>query len=105
MKQSELFEKIKETLSRPGAWIQGQVALDIFGVPCHPASSMACEFDLLGATLNVQHRFNTVVLWHESGLELSRWNDAEGRTFAQVLAKIDLEIRLATIRENFADAA
>lgn len=105
MKQSELFEKIKEILSRPGAWIQDDTARDAFGCRCQAGNPMACEFDLLGATLNVQHRFNTVVRWHESGLELSRWNDTEGRTFAQVLAKIDLEIRLATIRENFADAA
>ena len=105
MKQSELFEKIKETLSRPGAWIQDDTARDIYGVRCRPEDPMACEFSLLGATLSVQAQFNTVVVWHESGLELCRWNDAPGRTLQQVLDKVELEIKIARIREEFACAA
>lgn len=105
MKQSELFEKIKETLSRPGAWIQDDTARDAFGCRCQAGNPMACEFSLLGATLSVQAQFNTVVVWHESGLELCRWNDVPGRTLQQVLDKVELEIKIARIREEFACAA
>lgn len=105
MKQSELFEKIKELLSRPGAWIQDDMCRDIYGIRCSHESWTACEFSLLGATLFVQHRFQTVIVWHESNLELCRWNDVQGRTIDEVLAKVELEIKIARIREEFACAA
>lgn len=105
MKQSELFEKIKEILSRPGAWIQDDTARDIYGYRCRPEDVMACYFSLIGATKSVEYQFNTVVVWHESPLELCRWNSAEGRTLQQVLDKVELEIKIARIREEFACAA
>jgi hypothetical protein len=105
MKQSELFEKIKEILSRPGAWIQDDMARDIYGYRCRPQDVMACEFSLLGATKSVEYQFNTIIVWHESPLELCRWNDAPGRTLQQVLDKVELEIKIARIREEFACAA
>ena len=105
MKQSELFEKIKETLSRPGAWIQDDTARDIYGCRCRPEDPMACEFSLLGATQSVQYQFNTLVVWHESPLELCRWNSTEGRTLQQVLGLLDLHIRIARAVEESACAA
>lgn len=105
MKQSELFEKIKETLSRPEAWIQNDTARNIYGYRCRPEDPLACEFSLLGATKSVEYQFSAVVVWHESPLELCYWNDTQGRTLQQVLDKVELEIKIARIREEFAYAA
>jgi hypothetical protein len=109
MTDEELLRKVRELL--PGRWTQGANALNALGLPTSPMSDSAVQFCLRGACikalqpsphvlvcdLHLERSRISKQIAHALGFEASswlvQWNDTQGRTEADVLARIDHYIR------------
>lgn len=81
-------------------WTQGEHATDAHGVCVGPLSDAACHWCIEGALLRARKGWGFSSAWFAlidvipSGNPIG-WNDAEGRTQAEVLAAFDKAILLA----------
>lgn len=76
--------KIRDLLTDPSKWCQGAMARDINGFGCLSDDPVAAKWCLAGAANKVG-----VCL----SLDIITWNDAPGRTFAEVrelIEKLDI---------------
>jgi hypothetical protein len=89
--------KIKELLANPNAWTQNAAARDSYGDSCHPRSSVAVQWCLLGAAERCYDEAHFVIgqlfsKLHEATPALLApivaYNDAINRTHAEILALI-----------------
>jgi hypothetical protein len=87
-----LARRVRALLEAPERWTQMALARTAEGELCEPTDSVAVCWCLLGAFDHVERgddvgfiRF----LEKELGGSVTRWNDAPGRTHADVLALLD----------------
>jgi hypothetical protein len=100
----EVLQKAREILTPPGAWTQGQFARNADGVGCSEYRDEAVCFCAVGALHRAAWRVNSAPEWYYDALRaliavvghsIGSWNDAEGRTQAEVLAAFDKAIDAA----------
>ena len=82
----DLLEPLRKLLDSPELWTQHTFARDSNGDACQPRHKSAACWDLNGAMLRVRVARSVLIeLRHRTGSQhLAKWNDAKGRTFAQV---------------------
>jgi hypothetical protein len=106
----KILRHARALLETEGAWIQHAMARNPDGVESAWNDDTACQFDLSGA-FHRAARYHTlplkdVRLARDLILEVAdcesivRWNDAEGRTQAEVLAALDEAIKRAEFRAS-----
>lgn len=92
---ADVLDAAADLLEKPGAWIKGDLALDASGEAVDPSDSNASCWCVMGATERVsdaswarraRNAFRAVIGgWNKS---IPEWNDAPGRTQAEVVAKL-----------------
>ena len=105
MTEKEVLEKARALLAPSGAWTQGNSALDSDGIGVCPEDSWAVRWCLIGAVETVSARNAVKGSTTVSALDILlrtidgpdqegivSWNDATGRTHAEVLALLDAAI-------------
>jgi hypothetical protein len=80
-----------ELLSRPGAWCQGTACRDSTGRPCE--DKKAVSWCIIGALIHCFPKWKDRAKRHEDltrvgVIHKSDWNDARGRTQAEVVAML-----------------
>ena len=110
-----VLASMRELLASEDAWCQGDIAQNASGEPCLPGDPDACRWCLMGAIdragLTIENPPINLVLtflgleWlprhnhHNHGV--IGWNDAPGRTHAEVLALINRAgRRRRSVKEN-----
>ena len=96
---ADLLRRARARIERPEAWAAGEYCLDAGDKPCRYGE--AIRFCAIGAIEADREPFKIVareLLSRAAGVRkhlLAVWNDAEGRTHAEVLAAFDRAIALA----------
>jgi hypothetical protein len=91
---AEVLTRAADLLEKPGAWTQGAFARDIHGHPIRCESEDAASFCAIGALYSLR-----VGSWMADSCErrlskfkrvemFAEWNDAPGRTQAEVVAAL-----------------
>ncbi len=89
----ETLKAMRELLSAPERWCQGDYAKDSLGEPCDPESNRAVCWCLSGAASKVTKREYIRGLWSEFAWPDSIPNFNDHHTHAEVLAKLDDAIK------------
>jgi hypothetical protein len=93
-KELQVLKRMRELLA--AGWTQGAMARNKNGKPANLRASNAVCFCLIGSQCRAEHEFGFVVAGTGHLLELrtgtSAFNDAEGRTQAEILAVVDAAI-------------
>lgn len=94
--------EVRGLIDTPEKWEQGTWARDADGNPTHATRPEACAFCISGAVLRVvgdgmHATLIDFISKANGGIERfpGVWNDAEGRTHAEVLAALDCAIATA----------
>lgn len=87
MNRAEL-EAVRAKIAQ--GWTQGVAARDANGLECPPTAKRAANFCLVGACIAGDVFSGDLrKALRISSISLAEWNDADGRTQADVLARID----------------
>lgn len=103
----EVLTEARALIARPDRWVQGGSAMNLRGAFCSALSPAAVCWSADGVVLRaakgdiddtyVARRCLKQAVDTDSLID---WNDAEGRTHAEVLAAFDAAIRLAKEASN-----
>lgn len=90
----DILREMRELLAEPERWTQSVLAKSKFGNAVTTRSPRAVSWCLLGAHYRVTNGWTASDAWdilqRAAGVSsLSFWNDAPGRTHAEVLALLD----------------
>lgn len=93
----EVLIKVRELLSDPSRWTQRCSARDCNGNPAHESGEEPVAFCLFGAMTRVTggldvYKDLSEILYDRWCISIPAWNDAPGRTHAEVLALLDKAI-------------
>lgn len=92
-KPSEILSAAADLIEQPGKWTQGEYAKDGRGRGCYGFDEQAQCFCLLGAIQKVTGEEDTYELRKHvrrvvGNRAINNWNDASGRTQAEVVAAL-----------------
>ena len=115
MTTTEILIAARAKIERPQDWIQGRFAVSSLQNKVKPTSRRASCWCALGAIAAITREdpndVNDELYWllcramglPDNEIAVAAWNDAPGRTHAEVLAVFDRAIEAASIGENRTD--